>query len=548
MRNNGKKPRILQPIPFLIGFAFAILYASFLSKMHYIDGLAFAYYLENYPADYLWHQHHPVWLPLMKIIFSLLKALFPELRSLIFLSVMNAILGGLVVALLIQLLLKITKNPAISILTGILFGVSWGMMNFSTDSNIYILIVMLMILITILLVSGENLSRKNAVLATVLILISSLMHQISFFYSFVVLAAIVLRSPKKERYGTLGICTIIYAIAIVSVNYIIYQHSMSLLNGEIMLSFPEWLTAYGREIGWWTPIAKGTDYGMQILCYTLFNSIFHTQGSELLRHARPYDESLFNPAFYLLYALIVISIFWEIYFCFRSPYSDKKVRDAQSIFLIWFLLYFLFNHLFCPFELHYKLFYIPPLLGLWSIRLSGISTTKKMLFSIVAITVVSFMILLNFFTGMLPNSKFQTNPFLKSVFDIAEITQEGDLVIFARNQFYSSGLTRYYSKADAEVYRNKFNKFVVVEKNQWEIETQTVNFLNKHYDRIFLTDQAYSDLTKFGIWYFSGYYFPLPHPWALAVSTSSIKKIGDIEVRNGEVLHEVKLISETYSN
>ena len=528
-------------MPFLVGLIFFIIYAFFPTKMHYADGLAWAYNIENFPLAYEFNQHHPIWHPMMHILFHAVKTILPDLRSLAFISFTNAVLGGISVTLLIVLVRRICSNKLAPVLAGLFFGVSWGMMNYCTDSNVYITIIVLMLATMLVILGGEKLTRKGAILATILMIIASLMHQIAFFFTFVVLAAIWIRSPKHERINTTLMGIALYAAFIVPVNYLIYLHSMSIIEGEFEMTFLKWLTAYAGEECWWTVIFHGFLYSEAAFAYTQFNAFMHIPGSELLFVVKPFSKSLLNPFLFIFYAIVILTSLWELRCVLKEKENGRKVHQVRVLLLVWFFIYFIFNQLFCSFELHYKLFTMPPLLALWTLRLTELPQKYKMPIGFASCILVIFLATWNITTGLIPNSKPENNEFFKPVLEMASLVEKGDVIIFAREEFYIAWLARYYTDADVETQRSKFNKFVSDEINLDAIEDQTIEFINNRYNHIYLTEEAFKVSNESDIWYFSGLSFPPPHPWLLAINISSIRKTGEVESDNGLVLHEVIL-------
>ena len=533
--------RLFTLLPFLIGALFIVAYALFPTKMHYVDGLAWAYNIENFPLAYEFNQHHPIWLPMMHILFQAVKTLLSDLRSLAFLSFTNAVLGGISVTLLIVLVRRICSNKLAPILAGLFFGVSWGMINFSTGANIYITIIVLLLAAMLVILGGEKLTRKRAILAAILMIIASLMHQITFFFTFVVLTAIWIRSPKHERIYTMLMGIALYAAVVVPVNYLIYLHSMSIIEGEFEMTFLKWLTAYAGEECWWTVIFHGFLYSEAAFAYTQFNAFMHIPGSELLFVVKPFGKTLLNPFFVIFYAIVILTSLWELKCVLKEKEKESKVHQVRVLLLVWFFIYFIFNQLFCSFELHYKLFTMPPLLALWTLRITELPQKYKIPIGFASCILVIFLATWNITTGLIPNTKPENNEFFKPVLEMATLVEKGDVLIFAREEFYPAWLARYYTDADVEIQRSKFNKFAITDKSLTEIEDQTIEFINNRYNHIYLTEKAFEVSNESDIWYFSGLSFPPPHPWLLAIYISSIRKTGEVESDNGLILHEVIL-------
>lgn len=523
----------------MIGIAFFAVYAVFPNKMHFVDGIVYSYNLENFPIEYEWHPHHPLWLPMMQLLFNLTRTIIPGIRSIAFLSFTNAILGGIAIPLFISLVNRITKNYRIALWTGIFWGITWGMMTYCSDANIYILILVLILLTSIVLFRGESLSTRDAILATAIVIIASLMHQMTFFFTFAVLAIIIIRSQRKTRFKNAVSCIAIYAIIVIAVNYLVYSIAKPLAEIELETTFLQWLTAYGSTPSWWTIAKEGLIKAQEIFYFSQMNAFLFTPDSGLIYHARAYKVDGINPLFMIFHFLIVATVVYEIIDLFRNRHQNGLIHQSRILFLVWFLPYFIFNQFYCAFEPHYKLFFILPLIAMWAIRFH---TIKPGRFISIAVPVMIVLLgIWNLSFGMIPNSKHQSNPFLVDAIDIGTAVEDGDLVLMSITQFYLSSLTRYYTDADSAPFRRSFGRFSVVEKGFMDIDARTVDFLNNKYKRILVTDEAFKSKPR--IWYFTGFYFPPPHPPLLALHPLSVEKIGEVKTESGKILHVVELNS-----
>jgi hypothetical protein len=523
----------------MIGIAFFAVYAAFPTKMHFVDGIVYAYNLENFPIEYEWHPHHPLWLPMMQLLFNLTRIIIPGIRSIAFLSFTNAILGGIAIPLFIALVARIINNCRIAVWAGIFWGFTWAMMTYCADANIYILILVLILLASLVLLRGDHLSTKDAILATAIVLISSLMHQMTFFFTFAVLAVIIIRSQRKTRFKNTALCMAMYAIIVTAANYFVYSIAKPLVEVELDTTFLQWLTAYGSTPAWWTIFKEGLIKAQGIFYYAQVNTFLFTPDSGLIYIANKYLESGINPYFAAFHLLIVATVIYEIIDLFGNKTQNILLRQSRIFLLVWFMPYFIFNQFYCAFEPHYKLFFITPLIVLWALRFHTIKPGK--FFTIAVPAMILILGIWNLSFGMIPNSRYQTSPYMVDALDIGTAVEEGDLVLMSVTQFYLSSLTRYYTDAESSPFRWSFGKFTLVEKGLMDIDAKTVEFLNNRYKRILVTDEAFRSKPR--IWYFAGFFFPPPHPPLLALHPLSVEEIGEVKTDSGRILHVVKLES-----
>ncbi|MFH1514144.1 MAG: hypothetical protein ABIG42_01660 [bacterium] len=424
-----------------------------------------------------------------------------------FFQISNAILGAITVVLMIKFISQITKNRIAGIITGIFFGFTWGMLHYSSDANIYILILFLMLLVALLITRSDVLSRKSAIIATLLMIAITSFHQIGFFFTFVILTAILLRSPPKEKIKTALTCVTLYGIVTICLYFAVYIMIRPELIAEMQQSFISWLTAYGSHETFWSISAMGFLPAQQIFEYTQFGAFAHNQD---LLNAR----STLN--FKGTYNTDVINIFFHVIVIFSALILTRQVflnretqnRQIKIILLIWFWLYFIFNQTYCAFEIHFKLFYIIPLIAIWTLQILESSPKELKIWNTLVILLIIAMTGWNFVTGVIPDSKPNTNPFLKEALQIKPFLKDGDLVIYARHERYQAAVTRYYTDADAVFFQTEFRYISNDEDSFDKMHHQTLNFFNEKYDRIILSDEAWK--SGFSKWYFSGHIFPPP--------------------------------------
>lgn len=530
----------------LIGITFACIYALFPTKMHLTDGIGYAYMLEHFSDGHFMHPHHPLWLPLMQYLYDAAKHIIPDLRSMPFICFINALLGGISVFVFIQIAHKLSRNRAISILAGLFFGFSWGMMNYSSDSNIYILALLIILVAGRIIIANDKPTPNDAIKAAFLMVLASVIHQITFFFTFVVLVAILIKLPKRERFRYASICTFFYGICVFAIYQCLYYFWILEVDLNTNFTFFSWLTSYGSNPNWWTIFKIGFIPANELFSYSQVNVFFHTIGYEIVRHTGYFEEPQSYLPYIIMYAIILLSIIYEIIDLFRTRKIASRLRSARILLLLWILPYFIFNQFYCALDVHYKLFYLPPLLLIWMLRLNESPNRIKLPVGIITCALVVFLAIWNISTGMIPNSKTESNDFLTRALAIGDVVStnslvSNSLVIFSVREFYLATLTRYYTDADTVPYRMKFNRFAIIDEGFLQIDNNTVDFFNENYNRIFLSDHAYSSKPR--NWYFSGLFLPRSAPGLLALHPSSIEYIGEIKLDNGESLHEIKLQS-----
>ena len=502
---------------------FSLVYATFPTKMHFADGLSYAYHMEHFPISDAWRSHHLLWLPAMHILYGAIHYFFPALRAMPFLQFLNAILGGLSVYLLIRFVHSITNNLPAGILAGAFFGFSWGMLNWATDANIYILVIALMLVVINIITGNSFLSHKNALIATLIMIVITSVHQIGFFFSFVILAAILLRSPKETKIKTLIQCALLYSSATFALYYGVYLLIRPTLAGIQKEGFMSWLTTYGHDKGYWTIFAVGFLPAQEMFNRSLFSLFFKVQDDVKAFYDQFYNESYNILFIYILfYLIILISVFWEL----KQILIDKSIsnRPVKILLLTWFFPYFIFAHLFNASAVFYKLFFLMPILIIWTIQVLEAPPRERRVWRFLSIAILVAVAGWNISTGLVPNSKPETNPFLRDALKIKPFVHKSDLIIFARQERYLASITRYYTEANAAYilvnFRYAGSEFFSFEKANEE----TLKYFLSKYNRIILSDDAYK--SGYQKWYFSNHFFEPPHPVFLAVSKNDLIHTG----------------------
>ena len=505
-------------ISIIISLLFSVIYAAFPSRMHFADGLYYAFHLEDFPISHSWHQHHLIWLPLMHLIYGALHAILPSISAMTFLQVSNAIMGGLIIFTLIQLVRRISGSNLAGNIAGLALGFTWGMMNYAADANIYILILLLMLFTGLIITRRDTMSIKQAYLATVLMILISLLHQIGFFFSFAILAAILTRTDKSVRTKTAISCTILYACITFGSYYGVYRIIHHLLPVELQESFFSWLTAYGSHSSFWTMQKEGFLSAQIIFERSQFNLLFHMKDALLALYYQDYSESYNTWVLFIFFQMIILlSVLFEL----KNVILYKDPRRNQKIFLLtWFFPYFIFNQFYCAFEIHYKLFYLMPLITLWSIQSLEAPPQERKAWNILVLLVIVGMAGWNITTGIIPNSRPDHNPYLQEVMKIKPELNEDDLIIFARHERYKAAIARYYTHTDAIFYQTSF-RYLSSDPDAYEkLNVETIEYFNSRYNRIIISNPA--STSGFENWYFSGHLLAPPHPDFLAMKKSDL--------------------------
>jgi hypothetical protein len=260
----------------------------------------------------------------------------------------------------------------------------------------------------------------------------------------------------------------------------------------------------------------------EIFTFTQFGAFFRCQDMLDMRFSST-SSSTYNTLVInlFLHIVILLSTLLMVKQLIVQREKTQERSNTKILLLIWFFPYFIFTQLYCAFEIHFKLFYILPLLAIWAIQITE-STPKefKIWNKLVAVFVIA-MFGWNFFTGALPDTRPDRNPFLREVLRIEPYLKKNDLLIYANHERYKAALARYYTDADAVFFQKKFRYISTDESKFDEMNKETIEFFKNRYARIILS----KDATESGYqkWFFSSHLFPPPHPDFLAISKSELE-------------------------
>ncbi len=490
-----------------IGIGFAIIYLAFPTHVHCPDGSYQAFQLENFPIAHLPHPHHLLPLVLFKVIYNILHGLFPFLGALTFLQALNAILGGISVAIFAQIINKIHNDSYISIITSLSLGFTAGMLRYCTDSILYVPLFFLMLVIFLLIIKEDILSYKTAILATILIIVASLMHQISIFFTFVILAAIIIKSPSNRKYQIAGVCIALYSCVSILVYYLVYLIAPKAIGSGTELGFINWITAYGHIPELWNMFDKGFIHAQFQYCYSLIAFFVNTYGAR------------FN-VFAVLHVFIFLTMAFETVMLFHERKTDVKLCQIKIMLLIWFFAYYIFTLLYAAHETYHKIFFIAPLLAMWSLRIYKSTERVKKIGNIIILTLLIVMAVWNITTLLIPNSRMDADPTLKPTLEMKQFLKEGDLAIFTSDEIGYSANVRYYTSADSSFFIADSRYFPTDHEELSLIHDETMEFLTKRYKRIILSRAAFeSDVEN---WYLQSHAFTPPRPNLLAIVKSNL--------------------------
>jgi hypothetical protein len=523
----------------VVSIFFALLYLFIPTKMFYIDGIYYAEHLENMPYyDQGFHPHHLIYLPLMHLLYGAFHSIIPWLRALAFLQALNAILGGLTIWIFSRILRRLSFSIISRILAMILLGSSYTFWHHASDANIYILVHLLILCVTLVVLSDRFYSSKSCQYSTGLLFgLTCLVHQI------VVLMIIPfgLYIWSKDRKNGMKVFLRL-AIPFLLVGFIAYPVVFILFSGETnqsLTKFLLWAGSFGRAEHYFAFNASYANNIIQTILRGHYNAFFTL---------KPLERILFDgtsgdtaQSFRLYTFFLFLTTLTVVSFIFQSiSHASSNQRKLHFFFLAQFIVYFTLTSIFMPENHFYRIFYLCPLIVIWTGIFSMLGESYKLILKpIVAIAILVFLYL-NLTKGIIPQSRIRYNPYLTMTAQLDQVVTEKDVVLFPTKDRYLTGIYRYFGKGDA-IHLQQGEHFLnhdKLEKDFTRYESETLAMLDDRYDRIFLTQDAFnwlgldskSKAPRIDPVVFTPKNYKLPHPDFMVVRLNDFEFVTWLEI------------------
>jgi hypothetical protein len=252
-----KGPSIRRLSPCLLLIAIAILYAAFLTRTYYWDGVLFSLQIEGLHRGelshaILFHPNHLLYSALGYVLYSAALACGFNTRAIAVLQILNIAVSVAAGFLIFALSKRITNSSSIARFCWLLFafGATWW--KFSTDADSYILSVFFLILAIIFVLESPSRTIPAALCHSAAMLV----HEIAIFTYPPVVAAIALdsRRSKANRFWTCTAYLLSTAASVGAAYYLCYSQ----MNQDTYPSLFAWVTSYASDSGFTHSFAQIT--------------------------------------------------------------------------------------------------------------------------------------------------------------------------------------------------------------------------------------------------------------------------------------------------
>lgn len=346
-----KRPSIRYLAPYLLLIAIAILYAAFLTRTYYWDGVLFSLEIEGVhgnklPRAILFHPNHLLYSALGYWLYSAALVCGFNLRAITVLQIFNIFVSAAAGFLVFVLSKRVTNSFSIALFCWLLFafGATWW--KFSTDADSYILSVLFLILTIIFVLESPPRFFPAALCHTA----AMLFHELAVFSYFPVIAAIALdsRRSKTNRFWASITYSVVTGACVAAAYFLCYSQT----DRAMYPSLFAWITSYASDSGFTHSLAQIT--GSYLTSYV---KLFLGGRLSLIR-------DYFSVAVCLSLTICFAMLVWALFLFRRARAFPAMNPDSRTIFVLWawFLPYAIFLASWDPGSAFHKLFVWPPII------------------------------------------------------------------------------------------------------------------------------------------------------------------------------------------
>jgi hypothetical protein len=511
---------------------FLAVYLLYPTNLPYIDGLYFAYHVENMPLHDTFHPHHLLFLTITQVLYSFAHSIFENLRGLQFYQIVNSILAAITLVYFYNLLLALYKRPLAAFLGTFFMGASFGFWHHATDANIYISFNLVLTILLSRYLTDREFTKASHIITTALITaFATMLHQLGIFLLIPIGAALLAKSENnKPNLKALYKFLAVYITAVAIPYLLVFFLAIAEGKPSVAL-FAKWVTAYGSNKSFWPILYHDIYYCVGMVSRSQFESFFHILPAQIIlyRGSETGEGASLVNLFSFVLALILMLIIERIHFInFRANPDEKSLYRKV---LWWMIPFFVFFWFFAPENYFYRIFYLAPLIIFGAGLINSSTMRDKKNIKPFLFVFVVFTFLYNAIDGIIPESRMSSNPYIRNSALIDESISSDDLVIFASNERYLASTFRYYRNRECLHALHK-TRFRTINKDELEkAKLETTEFLRGKYSGIYLSAIA----REMGVdaYFFSSNNFPMPHPDIMVIDKDQAIQIGDILTQTG---------------
>ena len=221
------------------------MYLVLPTKNYYWDGIGLSYNVEHAESRPLLHQNHLLYGPLAHIAWQANRALFPRVRALDLLQVINALFGAATVAAFYRALLDIFDSSYLAACLSLALAFSATWWKFSTDVDSYIPSIFFLVL-GLLLVSPRR--NTKPIIVGCVHACGMLLHQLAALFAPVLILALWQQKAnqtllrKVAAIAQYAITASVIAVAMYSAAFVAHFGTFHLP------SLLRWVTSHSQDV------------------------------------------------------------------------------------------------------------------------------------------------------------------------------------------------------------------------------------------------------------------------------------------------------------
>lgn len=425
-------------IPLTIFFALSIIYAGFLTKNYYWDGITFATDIENAKSlsAALLHPSHLVYNIFGYLVYGATRFLGFDVRAVTVLQVCNCLFSALTATVLYLVFKELFRSAYVAVLLVCVFAFSATWWKFSTDADAYIPSIFFLVVSFWLIVPGKKPRPFAVAFAHVA---AMCFHQLAIFFFPVILIGLYIQSRDDDRKRLFNVLEYTF-IAVVSIAGI-YCLSFYLLTGSFgVRDLIGWMTYYSTENGFVFNAGQSASW-------TLSGTMKLFFGGRL-----SFFREIANPVTILLAAIdmIALAALTVVVIAGIKKRSNGEFLDSDDISsghssliaAVWVFSYTVFLFFWIPKNVFYRLFYLVPLvvlLGVWMSRSRFLRVNRA-----VPALFVTVLMLSNFLFFILPHSRVRSETPMAMAMKMNEVWSSKSVIFFLTPDS-DSNMIRYFN-------------------------------------------------------------------------------------------------------
>ena len=424
--------RSFRPTPILIILPFlTLVYLATLTADYYWDGITFALQIEKVSRTergvaLLFHQNHLLYSAVGYLLHIIISALGVHARALCVLQITNVFAGAAAVGIFFYIAERVTRSRYAATISSSALAFSAVWWKLATDADAYILSVLLILICANTLLSD----RPRWVLSALALAGAMLIHQLaSIFYPAAIVAVLTSTSINRKWSFAAKFSTLAWSTTVATY----YLCAVVLHDIKEPLAVVKWAVSNQSGV---SPSANPL-HGLALLPRGNLD-IFIGHSLALFRKQDGKIEKL------LALVALVTAICFLVMFVrrlgtvksFRDLFAASKTRGElwrayAPMLITWIVAYLVFLIFWEPWQVLYRVFYLPPLSLVLGLALSSCMGAKDALPKSIPPLAIATLLLFNLAFFIAPHMRATSNPLIVAAREANDIWNENAVIYFS---------------------------------------------------------------------------------------------------------------------